>query len=486
MRLKSLVAAFLSIAAMSCVDKDFQLDKVSTEVAIGGQVTTIPLGYLEKQRLGDIIDLDSTNGLTIDKDGNYSLTFDGEESEITIEGVENRFNIAKTMTSFSTEYPAFDITGASCRIDHPYDIIPNFGGLNIPYGVAIPVPGGHTILAKEEGMVTEILEYEVPKYLAAIKRIYLKPQKPGDKGAAVHLMLDLNDLAAVNGGGHITLELIANDGYELYDHNGNALKEIDHKGHTTTYQIANEYMFAAGAETVEFTIYIASIANESQVVNNKLTIPIEFGYHLSFDITSRANTIVFNKEPELHVDTTLQYQDADIVLNEVMLLEHGSLANSSTSITINNLPKEVKSVKRVSFSEHSPMHLLAEGLDWLDDNIADNIIIEAQLPEYLTLHDEEQRGYDAETHTLRTSLNDLRHTIDINLDALVFGGEGLVPRNGSITLDFAPDIAAYIKGGTEVKLSKILHEKEIEFSAGFDQTTLELVSVEGQVAYQYD
>ncbi len=486
MRLKSLVAAFLSIAAMSCVDKDFQLDKVSTEVAIGGQVTTIPLGYLEKQRLGDIIDLDSANGLTIDKDGNYSLTFDGEESEITIEGVENRFNIAKTMTSFSTEYPAFDITGTSCRIDHPYDIIPNFGGLNIPYGVAIPVPGGHTILAKEEGMVTEILEYEVPKYLAAIKRIYLKPQKPGDKGAAIHLMLDLNDLAAVNGGGHITLELIANDGYELYDHNGNALKEIDHQGHTTTYHIANEYMFAAGAETVEFTIYIASIANESQVVNNKLTIPIEFGYHLSFDITSRANTIVFNKEPELHVDTTLQYQDADIVLNEVMLLEHGSLANSSTSITINNLPKEVKSVKRVSFSEHSPMHLLAEGLDWLDDNIADNIIIEAQLPEYLTLHDEKQRGYDAETHTLRTSLNDLRHTIDINLDALVFSGEGLVPHNGSITLDFTPDIAAYIKGGTEVKLSKILHEKEIEFSAGFDDTTLELVSVEGQVAYQYD
>ena len=112
MRPKSLIAAFLSIAAMSCVDKDFQLDKVSTEVAIGGQVTTIPLGYLEKQRLGDIIDLDSANGLTIDKDGNYSLTFDGEESEITIEGVENRFNIAKTMTSFSTEYPAFDITPA--------------------------------------------------------------------------------------------------------------------------------------------------------------------------------------------------------------------------------------------------------------------------------------------------------------------------------------------------------------------------------------
>ena len=96
----------------------------------------------------------------------------------------------------------------------------------------------------------------------------------------------------------------------------------------------------------------------------------EYKSYILIDFSNEAKEVLADLRESGSIE-----QDADIVLNEVMLLEHGSLANSSTSITINNLPKEVKSVKRVSFSEHSPMHLLAEGLDWLDDNIANNIII---------------------------------------------------------------------------------------------------------------
>lgn len=486
MKLKSLVAAIALIAAAtSCVDKDFQIDKVSTEVAIGGDVTTLPLGYLEKQKLGEIIDLDTLEGLNIDADGNYSLAFNGDRGQISIDGIDNKYEINKTITTFSTEYPSFDITGASCVIDRPYDITTDFGSLHIVQGVAMTVPAGHIIKAKEEGSVSEVLEYDVPKYLAAVNRIYLKPQAQGDKGAAVRLTLKLNDIAAINGGGNITLALVADDDYELYDKDGNSLQEIDHQGHTTTYQISNKQEFAAGTNQIDFTVFLASVANKESVVNNKLTIPINFGYHISFDITSRANTLTVNTLPELHIDTTLQYHDADIVLNEVSLLEHGSIAENASSITINNLPEQIKSIRRVNFSDHSPIHLLAEGLDWLDDTMAEHIVIEAQLPDYLTLHNEQQSGYDAATHTLRTNLNNLRHKIDINLDSLDFAGDGLVPQNGAISIDFLPDIAAYIEAGTEVKLSTILHEKQIKFSAGFDNSTLELVSIEGLVEYKH-
>ena len=486
MKLKSLVAAIAILAVASCVDKDFQIDKVSTQVAIGGKTTTLPLGHLDKQKLGDILDLDDIKALSTDAAGNYSLSFGGDRSQISIDGIENSFDIPRTTTTFSVEYPSFEITGASCIIDRPYYIPTDFGSLHIPQGTTIPFPAGHTIKATEQGAVSEVLEYEVPKYLAAVKRIYLKPQSKGEKGAAVNLSLSLNDIAAINGGGHITLSLIANDGYELYDKNGNPLQQIDHQGHTTTYQIADNQVFAAGTNKIDFTVYLNSIANDSVVENNRLTIPIEFGYHLSFDITSRANTLTINSLPELHINTALQYQDADIVLNEVTLLEHGALAANNSEITLNDLPEQIKSINRVNFSDHSPMHLLAEGLDWLDDAIAQHIVIEAQLPDYLTLHDDKQSGYDATTHTLKTTLDNLRHKIDINLDALVFSGEGLVPQNGKISLDFTPDIAAYIEAGTEVKLSTILHEKQIEFSAGFDSTTLELVSVEGRVEYKYN
>ena len=47
-------------------------------------------------------------------------------------------------------------------------------------------------------------------------------------------------------------------------------------------------------------VYVASIANESVVENNILSIPVELGYHVSFDITTRANTLKLKDTPELH------------------------------------------------------------------------------------------------------------------------------------------------------------------------------------------
>lgn len=490
MKLRYVVAAMALFVVTACVDKNLQLDKVSTEVAIGGDVTTLPIGYLDKQTLGDIINLEDTEGMTVDEDGNYSLAFAGDGDEITIAGIENKFSINKTVTTFSTEYPEFDITGEKSVIDDPFTIIPHSiiddAHVDFVHGVVIPIPDGGYIKAKEEGEVTHELKYTVPEYLAAVKRIYLKPQNTGDKGAAIHLTLMLHDIATVNGGGHVTLQLDASDDYELYNHNGEPLKELNHEGHTTTYEIAKEYEFAAGTEEVDFTIYLNSIANDSKVQDGILQIPMGLGYHLSFDIRSSANTVICHQMPELHIRSELQYQDADIVLNKVSLLEHGSMADNATAITLDNMPKEVKSIQKVNFSDHSPMHLLAEGLDWLEDVTAEHIIIEAQLPDYLTLHDDKQHGYDAATHTLRTSLSDLRHKLHINLDALTFEGEGIKPQDGALTLNFAPDIAAYIEEGTEAKLSSILHDKAITFSTGFDDTTLELVSLEGQVAYKYE
>lgn len=486
MKLRYWVMALSLFAMTACVDKEFRLDKVSKEVVVGGETTTLPLGYLGKQKLGDLITLEDVDGLKIDNEGNYSLSFEGEGDEFTVDGINNTFEIEKTITTFSTKYPSFDLTGEAVTINRPFYITPEFGSLDITYDTPIAIPAGLTISAEEEGYIEERLEYEVPEYLAAIKRIYLKPQKKGDKGACFDMKFMFRDLAAINGGGHITMELMANDGYELYDKDGKALEVVKHEGHTTTYQIAKEQVFAAGTEEIEFMVYIASIANDTSVENNILSIPIELGYHVSFDITSRANTVRMKDQPELHMDATIQYEDADIVLNEVTLLEHGSFTDNTSAITIDDMPKEVKSINKVTFSDNSPMHLMAEGLNWIEDITAEHIIIEAKLPDYLTLHDDQHHGYDAATHTLRTSLNGLRHKIDINLDALTFDGDGIEPQDGVISLDFTPDIAAYIEEGTETKLSKILHNEDIEFSAGIDATTLELVSVEGKIGYQYE
>ena len=114
MRLRYLVVALSIFAMTACVDKEFRLDKVSTEVMVGSGTTTIPLGYLEKQKLGDLITVEDVEGLTVDAMGNYSLSFEGEGDEFTVDGINNTFEIEKTITTFSTKYPSWiqqNITG---------------------------------------------------------------------------------------------------------------------------------------------------------------------------------------------------------------------------------------------------------------------------------------------------------------------------------------------------------------------------------------
>ena len=486
MRLRYLVAAMALFAATACVDESFQIDKASTQVTIGGDITTLPLGYLEKQKLGDFITVEDLEGLKVDANGNYSLSFAGDGEEISIDGIETSFDIEKTMTTFVADYPEFDLSGSVCSIQQPFSITPNFGSLNIPQNVSISIPAGYKITAAADGEISEVLKYNVPEYLSTIKRVYFKPQSSGDKGARIDLTLRLGDIASINGGGHINLELIANEGLELYDKNGKELKAVSQQAGKCIYKIADGYTFSSSTNEIKFSVFVASIANNTTVTNNLLSMPIELGYNVEFDLTTRANRLTLSNMPELMMNAKFQYQDADIVLNEVVLLEHGALADASAPITIDNLPAEVKSVKKVSFSNNSPIHFLSEGLNWLDDATAEHIIIEATLPDYLTLRDDKNQGYDAAAHTLRMSLKDLRKQIHLNLDALTFAGDGIVPKNGVLTLDFTPDIAVYIEAGTEVKLSQILHGNEIEFSAGFDDTTIELVSLEGKIAYQYE
>ena len=486
MRLCYWVIAMALFAMTACVDESFQIDKASSQVAIGGDITTLPLGYLEEKKLGDLISVEDLEGLKLDENGNYSLSFSGDGEEISIDGVENSFSIKKTMTTFVGNYPAFDLEGGNITIQQPFGITPNFGPLNIPQNTLVYIPAGYNISANASGVVSEELKYDVPEYLSSIKRIYFKPQASGQKGARVDMTLSLGDIATINGGGLISLELVINEGFEIYDLNGKELKPSSQQGGKCLYKIADGYSFSSGTSEIKFSAFVASVANTSTIVNNKLSLPVEMGYNIEFDLTTQANSLKLSNMPELKIGANLQFQDADIVLNDVAVLETGTLANAVTTINIDNLPKEVKSIKRVAFSGDSPIRFLMNGLDWLDDATAEHIIIEATLPEYLSLRDDKNLGYDAATHKLRISLKDLRRQVNLNLDALTFSGDGVAPKNGKLALDFAPDIAAHIEAGTEVKLSQILHGDKLEFSAGFDATTLKLVSLDGKIAYKYD
>lgn len=478
MKTKYYLAPLAALLLAACVDNEFCLDQVSTEITVGGGTTTLPLGYLEQKSLGEIIEADDMEGLQIDPEtGEYSLSVEGEEKQISIEGITTQFDVPETMTHFEAGYPAFDLIGSAYVIDESFEVSPMMAGGSIP-SVTTSVVAGLTVSGEVDDKMTHAMHYEVPGEIANITKVWLTPTAAGDPGARINARFALNDLAVINGGGKLNMELIAPAGYELYD--------ADHKHLADNTFRVEDYLLAEGEDEVEFHVFLASVENTNPISSTgEIDIPVELEYHLSFELTTKAASLTLNQIPELHIDSSLQYEDVEIVLNEVMLVDHERPTDGV--MTIDGLPAEVKSIQKVTFAEHSPIRLVARDFDWLDDETAHLVYVEVLLPHYLTLHEERAVGYDAATHTLKCHLDDLRHGVEVYLDAIDFGeGGGVAPVEGEMLLEFAPEMLACIERGAVTTLSHLVHEGVISLSAGVEAATLELHSVEGVIDYRHE
>lgn len=469
----------LSVAvAVGCVDDSFRIDEVSTEVTIGQGTTTLPLDDLERMTLGELKEkAEGVDTLLTEKDGRYVLSI-GDRGVHTIDGIKHVVEIPEVSSGFTVEYPEFGLTDHVAKVDEYYDVAPNFGDLTVVSGVTTHVMAGITVTGEENGDVIEEFKYDVPEMLSGVKRIYLKPTEEGDPGARIDVRFLLNDLASINGGGHVTLELKAPDGCNLYDGNGNHVEDGEFA--------ITEFDFTEGENELKFLAYVESVANEKEIENGAINFSIDLEYHLSFEMTTKAGDLTLIQGPQLHVMSDLAYKDADIVLNEVALLDHMKPEGDSAKVKIENLPEEIASIHSITFAEESPLVLKADGFDWMSEDLAKEIIIDAWLPDYIVLHENVAIGYNAMEHKLHTTLDELRHGVEVDLDALDFGEEDLNPRNGNVEISFAPEIDARIAGGTEIKLSSIMHEGEMKLNAGINATELDIREVCGRINYSYN
>ena len=66
----------LSALTAACVDEDYNLDNISSEVTIGGEEVVIPLGKMERTTLEQMLG-EGLEGL-VAQDGVYTVKFEGE------------------------------------------------------------------------------------------------------------------------------------------------------------------------------------------------------------------------------------------------------------------------------------------------------------------------------------------------------------------------------------------------------------------------
>lgn len=479
-------AAMLIVATTACVDSDFRIDEVSGEVTLITGKTKVYVGALDQMTLGDLLGDTQVEGLEKDANGNYAYTFSGVGETIKIEDFENKFTIPGTESSFSVAYPSFSLDMKGVIIEETADIVVNtdllstLGTGTLPEESLELIPSLQGRFSKTFSGDDMHLLFDVPEQVDNIKSITFKDIESGHHGAPLHLTVDFAGLAGVNGGGKVNIQLGLQGGkFRMLDANNQLVCEGDE------YQ--EEYTIEHGADKLDFVLYIESVENTTQLnANHALDLPIELSCDVKFDIKTKAGNFDLSERPNFSLYADFQYGDAEILMNSnAKILEY--TPTEFTKINVTNLPKEVKAINSIELADGAVIDFYAHGLDWLGEN-GDKVLIEVAMPEYLILHAVPGAGYeyDEERHVLKTTISDINDGVNIEIDRLDFGAEGLVPdENGSLQLELGFDVNAYFANDATLTLSSLEHSGAVVIKTGISKVDLSLKSISGVVDYSY-
>ncbi|MDD4361721.1 MAG: hypothetical protein PHF48_04710, partial [Bacteroidales bacterium] len=70
----ALFALLMLVSVSSCIDTRYDMNKgISTKIAFGGDSLAIPLGSTDTIRVGDLLNTDSIDLISVGEDGGYGI-----------------------------------------------------------------------------------------------------------------------------------------------------------------------------------------------------------------------------------------------------------------------------------------------------------------------------------------------------------------------------------------------------------------------------
>lgn len=515
MRLKNYayrcLAVVCAIVAVSCVDKDFSVDKVSTEVSVFEGKTVLPIGTFEKCSLGDLLG-DSLSDLR-KEDGTYSFS---EEQEPKSLSEDLNFNLDE-LKSFTLEEVAsdFDINLPSITFDAPAieidaetaintDIAPvqNFLSTLASYGIPVnttegTIPEDMSLVQQfwpefawpefettYEETYTNKFTFDVPEQISGVETIYFEDIDEGYVGAPFRLAVDLNGLAGISNGGEVNIELGMPAGatFTIFDKSDSKTYE-DIPTYSKTIEVA------PGQERIELDIYFASIST-SVGLNEKHQFDMELGMTcgIGFKFGTKAGSYDLNQKPTIDLHSEFKVKDAAVKFASGSDLMKFT-PETGFDIPINGLPEQLKSINRITLTDNTALNLFIDGFDALRES-GQYISVDMTLPEFLDLNAVADAGYEynAETHTLTTTLTNISDGLVIDFAAIDFG-EGLAPVDGAVHLSYQPEIRVYFNQEEAINVMSFLPKdeatgeplSELHVKAGIAETVVGLESVTAKI-----
>lgn len=510
------LAVVCAVVTVACVDDQYRLDEVNTEISVISEKTVLPVGTFEQKRLGEFMkDVELPEVVVRNEDGSYEVKY---KIDTTISAgdftLQSSFEILGAESSFPVSLPALNFDGKNFNFDTEPFSIPALDVIkeaideinSSPFGEVI---SGNKITIEERyfdyGFPSELsidsgdepveiaikpVEFDLPEQISDICSIIFAKEQEGDYGAPVELDIDLNGLAGINDGGQIAFALApkGNIELELYNNVGERVQKQQDGTYVITQPIKQN------AATVPFVLYLSKVnilPDANAESGSKKEIDLSMTCDFVFDLNLKAGDLLLtdekgnDAEPTFAMSANIGFEDAEVKFNpDIDLLNFAF--DSGFDFEINDLPEQLESINRITLKD-TQLTLFASGFEWLANN-AEAVSIDMTLPECLVLNKVDGMTYDynPENHTLSMSIADISNEAGLILDfeAIDFG-EGLKPENGAIAIKFAPEVRVHFSNSEQpISVMEFFPEDDsIEVVVGLKETNIGLESVEAQLAF---
>ncbi len=481
----SLVVALVAVSAFNaCMDKDLDLNNISTEVTVASGDLALPLGELQKQFIGDLLNTDEMEGFDKDENGVYRFGYaDGDL--IKIDGITTSFDIPKEMATTTLDYPDFTIS-EDIVVDSAPFVIPVPDEIAL-FGSQLPqtISG---IKFENIAHYTDLdFQFDMPAQIKHIDQIIFQ------EGSKIEVVFDLGGLAPINSNGVLDITVTTPEGFIMKDDAGNTISD-------GIYTIHKE--IDAGTQSVPISVYVTGIDCASYApAAGEHTMHIEdrISYTLDYSFDALGG-VEFDPsvKPSLTPHAELIYKDALVTTATIVL--DGDAEGTEHSIS-NDIQFEVPdgmiaAIESVSFTE-SALNLKVDGLEHFNqqlfETVLKDVMLHISLPEVLKFDVLQKTVTVTDGHILNATLSDLSQGITLTLNGIelpedqqtpVKVNEGGVEKSVmkialplSYRIDALPDDAHFW-------VSQVVSdEKHIEIAAGIEQTSVTIDKVVGRIDY---
>ena len=512
------MAVVCAIVAVSCVDEEFSMDKVSKEVSVIDGKTVLPIGSLEKVSLGDLLgsETELPEGIIKNEDGSYEFRYELETTSVSAGDFElpTSFDIAASSSSFNIDLPSLDFSTYGAGVKETF-------GLDLPLGDKFQqllqnavagetefeitslmfniIPEDQRQFAKELSEEVEIdeIKFDLPEQIKSLNRVIFDSPVEGHDGAPFGVHLDLKGFAGINGGGHFHFILKSKANLVIKDSN-NQLVESETEGDYNVYTIESD--IEAEEESIGFDIYITAIDSEP-TQDRSVVIDPSMVFDIDFELNTKAGVLKLDGNggilmPEVTIESNFALADAEVVFDsdvDLVSFEFGENGSEGFGFELEALPKEIKSINRIALDDNSVLRLYADGFEWLKDS-SDCVSIDMTLPDCLVLRPiGGTYQYDEENHMLTMTIGDISEGLEIAIEAIDFGENGLSSVEGEpISIDFNPALRVHFTQPCDemgrpipIGIKSFIPEEPMNLAVGLRPTTLGFESVSAEIDFSY-